>query len=183
MEPLGVLLVAIVLLYAIASYRRFLAQRSVLANSWSNVDAELRRRHALVTQLAAAVGKEGGDVEDARAAGEAADGERDPAGRRAAEERLSRALQELVKRAERRREIREDPSFVDLETQLILIEDRITGAVRFYNANVGVYNKRVRGVPSAAVAWLAGFSSAPAFSVTPVEVPARTAVPIHNGRL
>jgi LemA protein len=183
MESLVLILLPVLLLFVVASYHRFLAQRSVLANSWSNVDAELRRRHALVTQLAAAVGEEGGDVEEARAAGEAADGERDPAGRRAAEERLSRALQELVKRAEGRREIREDPSFVDLETQLILIEDRITGAVRFYNANVRVYNKRVRGVPSAAVAWLARFSPAPTFSVTPVEVPARTAVPIHNGRL
>ena len=44
-------LAALVLLWAIVSFNRFVAQRQIIDNSWSNVETELRRRHDLIPNL------------------------------------------------------------------------------------------------------------------------------------
>jgi LemA protein len=42
---------ALVALAVVVSYNRFVDERQTIANSWSNVDAELQRRHDLIPNL------------------------------------------------------------------------------------------------------------------------------------
>ena len=44
-------LAAVIVLWAIISFNRFVAQRQVIENSWSNVETELTRRHDLIPNL------------------------------------------------------------------------------------------------------------------------------------
>ena len=55
MSPLVVALVIAggVVLWAVLSFNRFISQRNLITNSWSNVETELRRRYDLVPNLQA----------------------------------------------------------------------------------------------------------------------------------
>ena len=42
---------AVLVLWVIVSFNRFVSQRHLTANSWSNVETELRRRYDLIPNL------------------------------------------------------------------------------------------------------------------------------------
>ena len=161
------LLVALVL-----SYNRFVRQQQLIANAWSNVDTELRRRYDLVPNLVETVQGYAAhertvldEVTRARSAAVASDG---PAAEQARDENvLVGALRQLFAVTERYPELRASEHFLALQRELALTEDRIQAARRFYNANVRDYNRRVESVPSNVVGATFGFRRADYFEVDP----------------
>ena len=167
----------LILLWFVLSYNRFVSQRNLIANSWSNVDTELKRRYELIPNLVETVKGYAAHeravleaVTNARTAAVAATGP--PEQQAAAEAPLVSGLRQLLAVAESYPELKASSNFLALQDELSLTEDRIQAARRFYNANVADFNRRVQSVPSNIIAGLFRFREAEYFQIEPATRPA-----------
>jgi LemA protein len=173
--------VAVVLAsWLVASRNRFVRQRTLVDESWGDIDVELSRRHDLIPNLVETVrgyaDHEREVLETLVLAREAAAAHRDerPAAREGFEETVTRALQSVLARVEAYPDLEASAGFLDLQRQLTLTEDRIAAARRFYNGNVRSYNTRARTFPSNLVAAVFGFRPQDFFEL---DDPATASVP------
>jgi LemA protein len=162
--------VGLVVIAVVVSYNRFVNQRNLIRNAWSNIDAELQRRYDLVPNLVetvegyAAHEREVLDaVVRARAGAVAAVGT--PGEQAAAEGPLVGALRRLFAVSEQYPDLKAGENFLALQHELAVTEDRLQAARRFYNANVQDYNRRVESFPSNVVAGSFGFTQAQFFEI------------------
>jgi len=167
---LGVLLV--VVLAALLSFNRFVRQRQLVDNSWSNVDTELKRRYDLIPNLVATVkgyaAHERDTLEAVVSARRDAVDARGGAAEQATQENvLVGALKQLLALREAYPDLKANIDFLDLQRQLTVTEDRIQAARRFYNANVRDYNTRVETFPSMVIAKFGKFERRDYFEVEP----------------
>jgi len=183
MTPLVWALVAVgvlLLVSVVASYNRFVRQRTLVDESWGGIDVELSRRHDLIPNLVETVqgyaAHERGTLELLVRAREDAWAHRDerPGAREGFEDTVTRALQSVLARVEAYPDLRASTGFLSLQRELTLTEDRIAAARRFYNGNVRAYNTRVRTFPSNLVAAAFRFRSRDFFEL---EAPATASVP------
>ena len=161
-----------ILIWVVLSYNRFVNQRNLIANSWSNVDTELKRRYELIPNLVETVkgyaAHERGVFEAVTKARTAAVAATGPPGQQAmAEAPLVSGLRQLLAVAESYPELKASANFLALQDELSLTEDRIQAARRFYNANVADFNRRVQSVPSNLIAGLFRFREADYFQIEP----------------
>jgi len=160
-----VALVILLLAFVLASYNRFVRQRTLVEESWGGIDVELSRRHDLIPNLVETVqgyaAHERETLELLVRAREAATAHRDerPHERQPYEEGVSRALESVLARVEAYPDLKASSGFLSLQRELTLTEDRIAAARRFYNGNVRAYNTRVRTFPSNLVASTFGFEA------------------------
>jgi LemA protein len=166
----GLWLVVAVGAYALFSYNRFISQRNLVQNAWSNIDSELKRRYDLIPNLVETVKAYAAheravieSVTKARASAIAATGT--PEQQSAAEAPLVAALRQLLAVAENYPVLKASENFLKLQSELAITEDRLQTARRLYNANVRDHNQRVKQVPSNIIANLFGFTEAEYFAV------------------
>ncbi len=159
-------------LFVLVSYNRFVSQRTLVEESWSQVDVELQRRHDLIPNLVSTVkgyaGHEASVLErltEARAAAFQHRGDA-PAARRPFEEELGGAVHGLLAVAEGYPELKASANFLHLQKELTNTEDRIAAGRRFYNGNVRALNTRVRTFPSNVVASMFSFRAKEFFELT-----------------
>lgn len=163
----------VVLVWLLTSYNRFVRQRTLVQESWHDIDVELTRRHELVPNLVETVKGYAAHEREVLgllvAAREGATRHRGdgPAARAAYEETLDRALHGVLARVEAYPALQASASFLSLQRELTLTEDRIAAARRFYNGNVRSYNTRVATVPSNVVAGMFGFRPSDFFESAP----------------
>ena len=165
---LGVIVV--VALGAVVSYNRFVSQRTLIRDSWANIDTELKRRYDLIPNLIETVRGYASherevleNVTRARAAAASATGS--PAEQAAAEGPLVAALRQLFAVVENYPDLKANQGFLQLQSELTNTEDRLQTARRFYNANVRDFNARVKQFPSVLVANMFGFKEEEYFEV------------------
>ncbi len=165
---LGVL--ALVAIFGVVSYNRFVSQQQLIKDSWANIDTELRRRYDLIPNLVETVRGYAAheretfeNVTRARAAAASATGT--PASQAAAEGPLVAALRQLFAVAEAYPDLKANQNFLALQAELSNTEDRLQTARRFYNANVREYNERVQQFPSTIVARMFNFEQEEFFEV------------------
>lgn len=175
-------LILVVGLAVVASYNRFVTQRNLIRESWSNIDTELRRRYDLIPNVVETVKGYATherevfeNVTRARAAAVAATGS--PAEQAAAEGPLVAALRQLFAVVENYPQLRANENFMALQGELANTEDRIQTSRRFYNANVRDYNRRVQSMPSNIIASVFGFREEEYFEVEPALREAVEAAP------
>jgi LemA protein len=157
--------IAILILGSIGvSYDRFVRQRNLINESWSNVDTELRRRYDLIPNLVNAVKGYAAhereifeQVAAARAAAIAQTGP--PPDQARAENALVSSVRGLLAVAENYPQLKASEDFLGLQKELINTEDRIQAARRFYNANARTFNTRVQSFPSNVIARAFGFTA------------------------
>ena len=144
--------VVLVAIAAVVSYNRFVSQKTLIKDSWANIDTELRRRYDLIPNLVETVKGYAShekevleNVTRARAAAAGATGS--PAEQAAAEGPLVAALRQLMVVVENYPNLKADQNFLQLQGELTNTEDRLQTARRFYNANVRDYNRRVKQFP------------------------------------
>ena len=166
-------LVALVVIFGIVSYNRFVSQRQLIKDSWANIDTELRRRYDLIPNLVETVKGYAAherqvfeNVTRARAAAAAATGS--PAEQAAAEGPFVAALRQLFAVVENYPELKANQNFLALQGELTNTEDRLQTSRRFYNANVRDYNQRVQQFPSMIVARMFDFEGEEFFEVEEV---------------
>lgn len=182
MEPLALLLIGAVLLlpalYVIVQYNGFIGLRNQIAEAWSNVDTELKRRYDLIPNLVATVqgyaAHEREVLERVTALRDRCAANHGPVGDQARDEaQLVQALQQLLARVENYPQLKADAHFLELQRELVNTEDRIQAARRFYNGNVRDYRNKRETFPSNLIASLFQMPPADFFSVPPAvrEVP------------
>lgn len=174
------IVLAIIVLWLIVAYNRFIRLRRQKDEAWSDIDVQLKRRHDLIPNLVETVkgyaAHESGvfeKVTQARAQAISATG---AAAKGQAENMLSGALKSLFAVAEAYPQLRASENFGKLQEELSDTENKIQASRRFYNGNVRDLNIAIESFPSNIVANVFGFKAAEFFEIEgeeerkPVEV-------------
>ena len=158
------------LLYVVSMYNTLIRSRQHVRESWSDIDAELKRRYDLIPNLVETVRgyarhEEGvlRSVIEARTRAVASEGT--PAEQAGDENRLVSFLRQLLIVAEAYPDLKASASFLALQQELANTEDRIQAARRLYNANVRALNTRVRVFPSNLIASVFSIREATFFEI------------------
>lgn len=154
-------LVALIVVWAVATYNSMISGRNRVEESWSGIDVQLKRRHDLVPNLVETVRGYAAheqtvlrDVTEARAQAMAAEGPHESG---PAESHLSAALGGIRAVAEQYPELRATENFQRLQGELSEIEDEIQASRRIYNSNVQIFNTRIQVFPNSIIATRASF--------------------------
>lgn len=175
---LSVLVIVVVVALAVAAlYNRLIVLRNRVANAWSQIDVQLKRRYDLIPNLVETVKgyatHESGVFErvtQARAAAINAEGVEQQG---QAENQLSGALKSLFAVAEAYPDLKANTSFLDLQAQLSEAENKIAYARQFYNDSVMSFNTAIQSFPANLLAGMFGFVASAYFEIEPAaaEVP------------
>jgi LemA protein len=162
-------LVAALAVYFIYAYNALIKKRNFVAEGWSGIDVQLRRRADLVPNLVETVkgyaahedrlfrdlselrarSISGGSVNEQSSVGQA----------------MSAALGRLFAIAEAYPELKADANFRDLQDKLAGIEDEIQLSRRYYNGAVRNLNTMIESFPSNLVANAFRFTKAEFFEI------------------
>jgi LemA protein len=174
MNPMWIALAgaAVVVVWFVVSFNRFVSQRQLIRNSWSNVETELRRRYDLIPNLVETVrGYAAHESSTLVEVTEARRGALEVSGgaetRSGPENLLTQGLKQLLAVSEAYPELAANHGFLDLQRQLVTTEDRIQAARRLYNGNVRDHNRRVEAIPSRVLAAVFRFRKEAYFEVEP----------------
>jgi LemA protein len=154
-------LLVLVAVWVIFTYNGLVSLRQRCRQSFSDIDVQLKQRHDLVPNLVATVqgyaAHERGTLEDVIKARGAAVSAQGPAAQAAAEGALSGALGRLMAVAESYPDLKANQNFLQLQSELSDIENKIAAARRFYNNAGAEYNSTRESFPAALFAASFGF--------------------------
>ena len=158
---LGVIVV--VALWAVTIYNNLVAMAQRTNQAFADIDVQLRQRHDLIPNLVEAVkgyaGHERGTLEAVVKARNAAISAQGPDQKVAAENMLTGALRQLFALAESYPDLKASANFMQLQTELGDIENKLAASRRFFNNAVSEYNARIAQFPAAPFAASFGFTS------------------------
>lgn len=161
--PVIILIVvaAVILLYGMATYNKLVGKRNKVANSWSQIDVQLKRRFDLIPNLletvkgyAAHEKQTFEKVTQARTRYMSASTHQEAID---ADSELTRSLGRLFAVAEAYPELKANTNFLELQEELSNTEDKISFSRQFYNDVVMDYNNTVQMFPSSIIASLFKF--------------------------
>lgn len=159
----------LLILWGILTYNRLVSRRNLVAEGWSGVDAQLKRRADLVPNLVTTVKgyatHERQALEEVTRLRTSQSGSADPATRAAVEQQLGAAVGRLMAVAESYPDLKASANFQELQRQLGETEDQIQLARRYYNGAVRNFNVMIQQVPSNLIARLGGFQLAQFFEL------------------
>ena len=168
-----VAIVAVAVLWVIATYNGFISLRNRANNAWADIDVQLKRRHDLVPNLVETVkgyaGHEKSVLEDVTKFRSMAMQAQSTGDKAESENMLSQALKSLFAVAEAYPELKADQNFRELQTQLSELEDQIQMARRYYNAVVRDLNTKREMFPSNIIANMCGIQQMPYFEIKEEE--------------
>lgn len=158
-----------VIIFAIATYNGLVNKRNKVANSWSQIDVQLKRRFDLIPNLVETVKGYAAHekttfeaVMQARSSYMNASSHQDVM---KANSELSRGLSRLMMLSESYPELKANTSFQELQKELTRTEDKITFARQFYNDVVMDYNNSIQMFPSNIFANKFNFVEEPFFTI------------------
>lgn len=163
----------IVILGIILTYNRLVRLRNMVAEGWSDIDVQLKRRATLIPNLVETVkGYVGHEknllsaITDLRSRSLQAQkvGEKGEI-----ETALSRSLGSLMAVAEAYPDLKANQNFLELQKDLADTEDQIQTARRYYNGTVRNLNITIESFPSNMVAKLFAFAQAEFFVLDDVN--------------
>ncbi len=154
--------VALVLLWGVATFNRFVRLRQHIKESWSDIDVELKRRYELIPNLVATVkGYAAHEREVLESVTElrnrAAASRGSAASQAVAESALMLGMKKLFAVVEGYPELKASSNFISLQEQLAETEDRIAAARRFFNGNVRDMNVTLQSFPTSIVGSMFNF--------------------------
>ena len=162
-------LIAALIGYLIYAYNALVRNRNLVAEGWSGIDVQLRRRADLIPNLvetvkgyAAHEDKLFRDLTDLRAKSVAGGSVNQQS---TVGQAMSAALGRLFAIAEAYPELKADANFRDLQDKLAGIEDEIQLSRRYYNGTVRNLNTMVESFPTNLVASGFQFNKAEFFEI------------------
>ena len=163
-------LVALLVVWAIASYNRLVGLRNQTLNGWRQIDVQLKRRHDLIPNLVNAV-RGSMDFErdtltavmEARAKAQTAAGPADAAQK---EGQLSLALGRLLAVAENYPTLKSNDNVKMLQEELSATENKVGFARQFYNDIATKYNITRESFPGNVIANSFNFTRAELFEIS-----------------
>ena len=164
------IVVALPLIWAVATYNNMVHLKYLCSNSWSGIDTELKRRYDLIPNLVEVVRGYARyensvllSVTEARAKAVASTGS--PATQAIDENNLVMSLRQLFGVVEKYPDLKASQQFLNLQSELTNTEDRIQAARRFFNGNVRDFNTIVQSFPSNIIAAVFNFTPAEFFEI------------------
>src|SRR5258705_2908410 len=162
--------IALLVVWAIASYNRLVGLRNQVLNGWRQIDVQLKRRHDLIPNLVNAV-RGSMDFErdtltavmEARSKALTATGPADAAQK---EGQLSQALGRLLAVAENYRTLKSNDNVKMLQEELSAAENKGGFARQFYNDIATGFNTAQQVFPTNLLANTFGFKPAELFELT-----------------
>lgn len=164
-----IIIVVVLVIWAVSLYNNLVKLRNNRENAFANIDVQLKQRHDLVPQLVATV-KGYADhekevfqrVTEARAA---AMGAKTVNEKVQAENALSGALAGLKVSLEAYPELKANQNFMQLQTEIADVENKLASVRRFFNSATRELNNAVETFPSNIFAKMFGFGKEPMFEV------------------
>lgn len=167
---LGVI-VAVVVLAVIALYNRLIVLRNRVDNAWAQIDVQLKQRYDLIPNLVETVkgyaSHEKDTFERVTQARNMAANATGVEAQAQAENMLTGALKTLFAVAEAYPDLKANASFLDLQTKLSDIEQKIAYARQFYNDSVMSLNTAIQSFPANLLAGMFGFTAREYFDAEP----------------
>jgi LemA protein len=160
--------VVVIGLWAIMTYNGLVTRRAMVAEGWSGIDAQLKRRADLIPNLVETVkgyATHERSTFDELARLRSEGGSQDPAQRAQAEQAITAAIGKVMAVAEAYPELKASANFQSLQTELADVEDQIQLARRYYNGAVRNLNVSVQQFPSNLIAGMTGFTPAQFFQL------------------
>jgi len=164
-----VLIVIALVIYAIATYNGLVSKRNKVANSWSQIDVQLKRRFDLIPNLVETVK---GYAAHEKSTYEAVINARNSYMNASSHQEvikaageLSKGLNRLLMLSESYPELKANSNFQELMKELTKTEDKITFARQFYNDVVMDYNNAIQMFPSNIFANMFNFVAEPFFTI------------------
>lgn len=166
-------MVALIVISIIVIYNGLVAKRQTVNEAFSGIDVQLKLRRELIPNLVETVkgyaAHEKSTLDAVIAARAAAASAQGPAAIGQAEGALSGALGKLFALAESYPDLKASANFVQLQTELSSIEDKVAAARRFYNSSVNDYNTAIQQFPASMIAGATGFTGREMFDVGEAE--------------
>lgn len=164
----------LLILWAVASYNGLVTLRNRAAESWSDIDVQLKRRYDLIPNLVETVkgyaAHESGTLEKVIAARNSAmqthDSNASLGEKLQAENQLSNTLKSIFALSEAYPDLKANQNFMKLQDELADTENKIQASRRFYNGNVRDLNTRIETFPTNILANMFGFVKREFFEVT-----------------
>jgi LemA protein len=171
-------IVVVLLLGAVTIYNKLVTNKNLVAEGWSGIDVQLKRRNDLIPNLIESVkgymGHERGvldQVTELRTKSQAAQGVADQA---RVEGAMGAALANLFAVAENYPDLKASQNFMELQKSLADIEDQVQLARRYYNGAARNFNILIQSFPSNLLASAFNFTTVEYFEI---EDAAERAVP------
>ena len=166
-------IVVLIALWAVGIYNNLVKLRNNRENAFANIDVQLKQRHDLIPQLVATV-KGYADhekevltrVTEARSAAMNATSINDKI---QAENVLTSALAGLKVSLEAYPDLKANQNFLQLQTEISDIENKLAAVRRFFNSATKELNNAVQTFPSNLLAGIFGFKKEPMFEVPQSE--------------
>lgn len=166
---LFLIVVAAAIAWVVITYNLLVRDRNRVAQGWSDVDVQLKRRHDLIPRLVEVVKGYAGyerallsSLTELRTRGAA---EAHPGARGEVEKSVGSGVQRLVALVEGYPALKASASFLDLQNDLADTENQIQFARRYYNGAVNLYNTRLQRFPDLVIAKTFGFQDAELFEL------------------
>jgi len=174
-------IIVVIGLYLVAVYNRLIAMRQTCNQAWSDIDVQLKQRYDLIPNLVKTVkGYAKHEKETLQAVIDArntAMGAGNVADQAAAENMLTGALKSLFALSEAYPDLKANTNFLQLQSELSDIENKIAAARRFFNNSVAEYNTGQEQFPAVLLAKQFGFEIRDFFEVGASERDAVNASP------
>lgn len=170
--------VALLFFYGISIYNRLVKLRTMVQEAWSSIDVMLKKRHDLIPNLIETVKgyatHERETFDSVTRARAAAMGANTIQEKEAAEKVLSQAMMNLNAVAEQYPDLKANTNFLQLQSELSVLEGDIEKSRRYYNGTVRENNILVETFPSNIIANMFNFAKSTFFELDNV---AERAVP------
>ena len=156
---IAVVVIVLIVLWAISAYNGLVTLRNRVKNGWAQIDVQLKQRADLIPNLVETVkGYASHESEVFTQVTQARAGVVQAA-------QSGDVAQRIQATAEAYPERKANENFMDLQSQLKSLEEKIAYARQFYNDVVQKYNTRIEVVPTNIIAGLFHFEQATYFQV------------------
>ena len=163
----------------IGTYNRLVALRQNANQAFADIDVQLKQRQDLIPNLVETVkgyaAHERGTLDEVTAARTAATSATTVEGKIAAENALSGALGRLMAVAEAYPDLKAHTNFLQLQSELSDIENKLAAARRFFNNAAGEYNGSMQAFLAVLFAGPMGFQAREFFDLGAERAAASTA--------
>ena len=165
-----IVLIVLVLvgLWAVSMYNSLVRRKNLVAEGWSGIETQLKRRADLIPNLVESVkgyaAHERGTLDELTKLRASSQGQ-DVAQRAQTEGAISAAIGRIMAVAEAYPDLKASANFQSLQNELAEVEDQIQLARRYYNGAVRDFNTSIGQFPSNLIANFGSFKPAPFFEI------------------
>ena len=174
------IILAVIVIWAIFSYNKFVTLINHAKEAWSDIDVQLKRRYDLIPNLVNTVkgyaAHETEAFENVTKARAMAMGAQNIVDKGKTENMLTGALKSVFAIAEAYPDLKANQNFLSLQSELSDTENKIQAARRFYNGNVMDLNISIDAFPSNLIAGIFIFVKMELFTLDESEAAAKNPV-------